>query len=177
MPTVEITTTDSPAGNNRSLSVWGLVYIAVCYGVSFLLPAYEIEIGPEPSPIIAADYKSPNQRLRIPGWVAFRLSAFALLNPKLEAGQRLPVALMMLANVAFCVGFLLGLGSRRRASALAALVALCCGASCLFNTRLVLGEFRAGYYMWLGSFALLGLLAVCRSLERNPSAHKSPKPK
>jgi hypothetical protein len=176
MPKVEITTPDSPTENKRLLSAWGLVYVAVCYGVSFLLPAYDIEVRPEASHLFAAGDKSSKQQLHIPGWLAFRLSAIALLNPKLEEGQRLAVALMLLANIASWLGFFLGMGGRWRASALAALTALCFGATSLVNPRLVLDEFRAGYYVWLGSFALLALVAGYSSLGRTLSAPPSAKP-
>jgi hypothetical protein len=135
---------DNPAPPGRL--TWdriALLYPAAAFGVSFVLPAYQVT-GAAP----------------LAGWQVFRIALELLNNPRMEAGQRPLLALAAAANLAGLLAFALAYVRFWGRSTIAALVALGFGASCLLNPRLLVREFRVGYYVWLGSFALLCGIAL-----------------
>jgi hypothetical protein len=133
----------SNLSNKSAEATTCLAYAAFVYGISFLLPVYQVGNAKE-----------------IAGWQALRHVVDLFFSSRVLAGERPLLALMLLANGAGCFSFVLGIATRWRGSTLAGLVATGSGLSCLFFPQARLDEFLIGYYVWLSAFALVAVIGV-----------------
>jgi hypothetical protein len=156
-----MTTAPAPTTRARAFAAFGLYYVAICFGLSYFLPAYEVKAATSShKDLLLFMGQRQNQRVQIVGWQAPWLATKLLFSGRLGTLQSCLVTWMLLANLFLGIGFALGLANRWRGAAALGFGALGGASSCLLHPWFRLDEFAVGYYVWLASTVLLVVVAV-----------------